>query len=114
MAHGHFKRFKYAWRGFVQAIFHERSFQIEFVAAVCVQAYAYVRELSFERWAVFTLISGAILAGELFNTALEHISNLLEPRLAVPVRTVKDLLAAGVLVLVVVALVLFVGEVITR
>jgi undecaprenol kinase len=105
------QRFVYAFRGLVHTLKHERSFQIELLAAGLVQAYAAIVRLPFARWAVLTLVSAAVLALELINTSFEHLANLVEPRLASPVRAIKDTLAAAVLVLALAAVVLFLGSV---
>ncbi len=101
-------RFAYALAGLKHAFRSQRSFQLEALAAVIVQWYAVWAHLSFERWALLTLVSGAVLAAELVNTSLERTVDLIEPRLAAPVRAIKDMLAASVLILAATALLLFV------
>jgi diacylglycerol kinase len=55
-------------------------------------------------WALVLLASAAVLAAELFNTAIEHLADLLHPEESPGVRIVKDCAAAGVLVTVLGAL----------
>jgi undecaprenol kinase len=49
-------------------------------------------------WALVLLASAAVLAAELFNTAIEHLADLLHPQQSPGIRLVKDCAAAGVLV----------------
>ena len=55
-------------------------------------------------WALVLLASAAVLAAELFNTAIEHLADVLHPEESPGVRIVKDCAAAGVLVSVLGAL----------
>ena len=55
-------------------------------------------------WALVILVSCAVLAAELFNTAIEHLADKLHPELDPEIRVVKDCAAAGVLVIVIGAL----------
>ena len=51
-------------------------------------------------WALVLLSSAAVMAAELFNTAIEHLADHLHPELHPQIRIVKDCAAAGVLVAV--------------
>jgi undecaprenol kinase len=55
-------------------------------------------------WALVLLSSAAVLAAELFNTAIEHLADVLHPEESPGVRIVKDCAAAGVLITVLGAL----------
>jgi diacylglycerol kinase (ATP) len=56
-------------------------------------------------WALVALASGAVLAAELFNTALERLADHLHPQLHEQVRIAKDCAAGAVLLASVTALV---------
>jgi diacylglycerol kinase (ATP) len=51
-------------------------------------------------WALVLLASAAVLAAELFNTAIEHLADLVHPEESPGVRILKDCAAAGVLITV--------------
>ena len=51
-------------------------------------------------WALVVLASAAVVAAELFNTAIEHLADLLHPQQSPAIRLVKDCAAAGVLIAV--------------
>lgn len=104
------RRFVYAIEGVRHAFRAQTSFQLEVLAAVIVQWYAVWARLPFGRWAPLTLISAMVLSAELVNSSLERTVDLIEPRLAAPVRAIKDMLAAAVLILAAAALVLFIGS----
>ena len=55
-------------------------------------------------WALVLLASCAVLAAELFNTAIEHLADELHPHDSRGIRIVKDCAAAGVLIAVLGAL----------
>lgn len=55
-------------------------------------------------WALVLLASAAVIAAELFNTAIEHLADHVHPSLHPQIRIVKDCAAAGVLVAVLGAL----------
>ena len=48
-------------------------------------------------WALVLLASAAVLAAELFNTAIEHLADHLHPELHPLIRVVKDCAAGAVL-----------------
>jgi undecaprenol kinase len=49
-------------------------------------------------WALVFVASGAVLAAELFNTAVERLADHLHPDLHPEIRVVKDCAAGGVLI----------------
>lgn len=49
-------------------------------------------------WAAVALSSGAVLAAELFNTAIEHLADHVQPENHPQIQIVKDCAAAAVLV----------------
>ena len=54
-------------------------------------------------WALVLLTSGAVIAAELFNTAIELLSDHLHPEIHANIRIVKDCAAGAVLVMAIVA-----------
>lgn len=103
------KRFVYAWRGLARAAAGEQSFQIELTVALVVQVFSFAYGFSVIEWSVVTIASALVLAAELVNTALERMLDVIEPRLSAHVKSIKDTLAASVLVLSIAAVALFVG-----
>ena len=97
-------RLRCAWQGLRHGLRAEASLRLQavfFVAAVAVLVWLRPGALW---WALTLLASGAVLAAELLNTAIEHLADALHPHESAAIRTAKDCAAAGVLVAVLGAL----------
>lgn len=94
----YFNKVRYAARGLGYVFRHEVSFRLQLVVAVIVLGYSWWRHLPAAPWAVVLIAVASVLAAEIFNTVLERMLDLIEPRLSKHVGTLKDLLAAAVLV----------------
>lgn len=93
------KKFVYAGRGLRHLIQHELSFTLQCLATLLVVAVGLLVNFSYLAWAIATLIIALVLLGEAFNTVIERLLDILEPRLSTHVRELKDMLA-GVIFLV--------------
>ena len=97
-------RLKFALAGLGHAIGAERSVRTHLMILVgALAVMAYLRPAPVW-WALVLLISSAVIAAELFNTAIERLADQLQPELHPQIRVVKDCAAAAVLVLAVGAL----------
>jgi undecaprenol kinase len=97
-------RLRFALAGFVHALAAERSVRIHLLAlAAAIAVLVYLRPAPVW-WALILLTGSAVIAAELFNTALETLADHLHPELHPQIRIVKDCAAAAVLVLAVGAL----------
>lgn len=95
-----------AGRGFVEAVREQRNLRIHCVCAVAVGLLAAWLRLPVESWRWLSLAVALVIAVELLNTALETVVDyvsLAEHELA---RKAKDISAAGVLVMSVLAVVI--------
>lgn len=99
----YFNKVRYAARGLAYVTRRETSFRLQLLVAAAIVAYGWWRHLAPASWAVVCLAIGSVLAAEIFNTVLERMLDLIEPRLSKHVGTLKDLLAAAVLVVSLVA-----------
>ena len=97
-------RLGFALRGLTQALRTEASFRVQALACVAALLVLLVLRPPAVWWALVMLASAAVLAAELFNTAIEHLADLLHPQQSPGIRLVKDCAAAGVLVAVLGAL----------
>jgi undecaprenol kinase len=93
-----FRRFGFAFQGLAAAWRSEANFRIQLVALLIVVAFLIFEKLEPIWWALVLLTSAAVLAAELFNTALEHLADLLHPETHPQIQIVKDCAAAAVLV----------------
>jgi diacylglycerol kinase len=101
-----FTKLKYAVRGIIYLWQNELSWRWQVAAAVVVQVLAWYFDLSKAAWAIITLTSVIILSAEAFNTVLERLLDIIEPRLSNQVGVLKNLLAAAVLLIVLGAVVI--------
>jgi diacylglycerol kinase (ATP) len=97
-------RLRFALRGLAQALRSEASLRLQALAGAAALLVLVVLRPPAVWWALVLLASAAVVAAELFNTAIEHLADLLHPQQSPAVRLVKDCAAAGVLVAVLGAL----------
>ena len=87
---------KYAFRGLRFTFKTEQNFRIQCFAGVLVMVLAFVLGLQiWEKVAVLMFII-LVLLMEILNTALEYFTDLLKPRLHHYVYKIKDIMAGGV------------------
>jgi len=97
-------RLGFALAGLRHALQSERSLRTQLaVLGVVILALCWLRPAPVW-WALVALISSAVVAAELFNTALERLADHLHPQLHTQIRAAKDCAAGAVLVLAVGAL----------
>lgn len=92
------KSFQYAGRGIMQAWKEEQNFRLEVIMTVFVLVLGFWLKLEIIKLSILALTCGFVLALELINTMIEHISDVLKPRLDHYVRQIKDLSSGAVLV----------------
>jgi undecaprenol kinase len=97
-------RLGFALRGFAHALRSEASLRLQALAGAAAFAVLIVLRPPAVWWALVLLASAAVVAAELFNTAIEHLADVLHPQQSPGVRVVKDCAAAGVLIAVLGAL----------
>jgi len=97
-------RLGFALRGFAHAMRSEASLRLQALAGVAALGVLLVLRPPAVWWALVLLASAAVVAAELFNTAIENLADVLHPQQSPGVRVVKDCAAAGVLVAVLGAL----------
>ncbi len=94
---GFSRRLRYAALGLAWAWRRENSFRIQITAAVLAGASLLILRPPPIWWAVVALAVALVLAAELFNAAIEALSDHLHPDLHPEIRAVKDIAAAAVL-----------------
>jgi undecaprenol kinase len=91
------KRMSFALTGLAHALRAERSLRTQLgCLLVVVLALLYLRPPAVW-WALVSLCAAGVLAAELFNTAIEHLADHVQPELHPQIRIVKDCAAAAVL-----------------
>ena len=94
---GFSRRLRHAALGLVWAWRRESSFRTQGTAAVLAGAGLLILRPPPIWWAAVALAVVAVLAAELFNAAIEALSDHLHPDLHPEIRAVKDIAAAAVL-----------------
>ena len=97
-------RLGFALRGLAQALRTEASLRLQALAGAAALVVLLVLRPPAVWWALVLLASAAVVAAELFNTAIEHLADLLHPQQSPAIRLVKDCAAAAVLIAVLGAL----------
>jgi diacylglycerol kinase (ATP) len=101
-------RFSHATAGFAAALGSERNFRIQLALGCVAMAVTIALNPPLVWTALVVVMTGAVLAAELINTALEHALDAAHPQPSPLVKIAKDCSAAAVLVLCVSAIVVFV------
>ncbi|MGN6452452.1 MAG: diacylglycerol kinase [Steroidobacteraceae bacterium] len=97
-------RLRFAVHGFAHAMRSEASLRLQALAGAAALLALLALRPAAVWWALVLLASAAVVAAELFNTAIEHLADVLHPQQSPGVRVGKDCAAAAVLVAVLGAL----------
>lgn len=108
--------FKYAFNGIKNAYLLERNFKIHTVFAIIIIVSSIVFGLTALEWVSILVVIGFVLVAEMFNTAIEHMLDYLNPSIHPSAKVIKDLSAGGVLIAamiaVIVGLIIFIPKLI--
>lgn len=100
------RSFRYALAGLRYAWRNEQNFRVHVVAALIVVLLILVLQPALRDTLLLILLIAFVLTLELVNTALEKVTDLLQPRIHHYAEVMKDLLAAAVLLSSLTALIL--------
>ena len=92
------KSFTYAFAGLSYLIKNEHNAWIHCVAAVLVVTIGFLLRISSAEWIAVVVSIGTVFAAEAFNSAIERLSDMVQPERDERVRVIKDLCAGAVLV----------------
>lgn len=91
------RRLRFAAAGFLHGLAAERSLRLQVILFGLVVIALLILEPGALWWALVMVASAAVLAAELFNTALERLADHLHPDVHPQIRIVKDCAAGAVL-----------------
>ena len=100
------KGFGYALNGIWHAATTQLNFRVHFVAALMAACLGYALHISTNEWLWIILCIAIVLGAELFNTALEFLTDLVSPEYNKKAGLVKDMAAGAVLIIAIGALVI--------
>lgn len=89
--------FKDAGRGMKYVYQHEQNFRLQILLGLVVLIISLILEIARSEFIVVMFLVFLVLGLELLNTVLEKFLDLLKPRLLYQVKTLKDIMAAMVL-----------------
>ncbi len=98
------KSFCCAFKGIFYVLKHERNFKIMLALAVLAVVIALLLGFDALGWIVTFILIGLVLAGELFNSAIETLVDLVSPEYNTMAGRTKDICAGAVLVLSIISL----------
>lgn len=90
--------FKYAFSGIASAFKTEKNMKIHMIAVICVIVLGLLLKLNLLEWIICISCFVLVIGGELFNTAIEVVVDLVSPGINEKAKKSKDIAAGGVLV----------------
>lgn len=96
---GFLESFGYALQGIAAILRRERNFKVMLAMGVLAVIAGFVLRIDAMSWVLVILMIGAVLAGEMINTAIEAVVDLASPQLHPLAKLAKDLGAGAMLVL---------------
>lgn len=109
------KGFKYAFEGILSALKSERNLKIHFIVMILVIVFGFVFEISKTEWIICIILFGIVISGELFNTAIETVVDMISLEKNDKAKKAKDVSAGAVLVLaiasVIIGLIIFIPKI---
>lgn len=97
--------FRYAWEGLAGLVRSENNARIHFLATILVICLGLFFWLTTVEWCLVAIVIALVWAGEAFNTAIEKLADVVSPEKHPVIKIVKDVAAAGVLILSLLAVV---------
>ncbi len=90
--------FKYAFNGIAILLREEHNARIHMFVAICVCISGFVLNISSYEWIAIIMCIGTVISLEIINSAIENICDFISPEKHDQIKRIKDLAAAGVLV----------------
>jgi len=100
------KSFKDAIKGVFYIFKTQRNFRIQVVCFVIATSIAFILRLSFTEIAIIIFAGGLVMVGEMINTGLETLVDLINPDYHPLAGRIKDIVAGAVLVSSVIAVII--------
>jgi len=97
--------FGYAFNGIWHATATQLNFRVHLVAALAAVFVGCILHISNNEWLWIILCIGMVLVAELFNTAIEFLTDLVSPEYNKKAGLVKDISAGAVLITAITALI---------
>ncbi len=99
------RSFKYAFKG-IWVLMQENNARFHLFASFVVVLTGFLVGLSSTEWSIVSIIVGLVWMAEAFNTAIEKLCDFVSPQHHPLIGKVKDLSAAGVLIISCIAIII--------
>ncbi|MCK5757561.1 MAG: diacylglycerol kinase family protein [Clostridiales bacterium] len=100
------KSFKDAIKGILYIYKTQRNFRIQTVCFVIATATAFILKLSLAEIAIIIFAGGLVMVGEMINTGMETLVDLISPEYHPLAGRIKDIAAGAVLVSSIIAVII--------
>lgn len=100
------KSFSYSFSGLATAFKSERNLRIHLLSLALVICLGVYFQLSISEWLWITAAAGIVIAAELFNTAIEVLTDMVSPEIHPKAKIVKDVASSAVLIAAITALII--------
>ena len=90
--------FKYAFEGFISSFKTERNMKIHIIIMILVIIAGILLKINKYEWIICIICFAIVIGGELFNTAIETVVDIVMPYKNEKAKIAKDISASGVLV----------------
>lgn len=108
--------FKYAFEGLISSLKTERNMKFHIIIMLLVIIAGILLKINKYEWLICIVCFAMVIGGELFNTAIETIVDMVMPYKNEKAKKAKDISASGVLVLAIgaaiIGLIIFVPKII--
>lgn len=101
------KSFDYSIQGIITFFKNEHNARIHAAAAILVIVLGWYFKLTLMEWCWITLAIGLVFISEMFNTAIEYLTDLVSPEIQPLAKKTKDVASGAVLIAALVAV--FIG-----
>lgn len=91
------RSFGYAFNGFKWAFKTQKNLQIHVIALILVVILGIFFNVNISEWIVLFICFALVISAEIFNTALEKLTDIISPEYNEQAGKVKDVAAAAVL-----------------
>ena len=92
------RSFRYAGKGLRQVFLEEQSFRVQVIAGILILILSLCFKVKVWEAAALLLVVIIVLVLELINSVFERVVDVLKPRMHPDVETIKDIMAAVVLI----------------
>lgn len=108
--------FKYAFEGIITSFKAERNMKIHVFIMLFVILSGFLLKISKQEWIICIILFSIVIAGELFNTAIETVVDIIMPEQNEKAKIAKDVSAGAVLVLAIgsaiIGLIIFIPKIV--